>query len=110
MKRLTLIQTAVLHFLRTHQVANGSMPTRVEIARHFEWTSPNSAESHIAALCKLDCLVTVPGVSRGLRFTPRGLDIVGQPLAPFPRIDERLIALPVIDMGKLNAMARRLCA
>ncbi len=98
---LTRKQALVLHFMREFQVRNGSMPTRKEIAAHFDWSSPQAAEDHIVQLRRRDLITTVPGAARGIRFTEQGLAIVGA-LSPTTSAPENMLALPVIDMGRLN--------
>lgn len=65
---LTPSQKEVLAYIR-RCIEQGMPPTRDEIARHFGWRSPNSAQCHIEALRRKGALTTVPGTSRGLRLT-----------------------------------------
>lgn len=94
--RLTLTQSAVLHFIRNFQQRQGSMPTRGEISAHFSWKSDNAAECHLKCLESKGFVVLAAGRSRNLRFTDKAWDVLGRS-EPAAGSAPTLIALPVID-------------
>lgn len=71
---LTARQLAVFEFVVAHQLQEGMPPTRVDIARHFGFRSPNAAEEHLRALARKGVLGIAAGTARGLRvLTPQSL-------------------------------------
>jgi len=64
---LTAQQSRVLSFIEWHLTAEGYPPTRVEIARHFGFRSPNAAKCHLRALARKGAITVTPGTSRGIR-------------------------------------------
>ena len=63
-------QQAVLEFIREHIINQGLAPTVREVAGHFGFASPLSAQLHITALIKKGYLKKTP-------FKQRALEIVG---------------------------------
>jgi len=66
LKPLTKRQQQIFDFLLECMVANGAPPTRVEIAEHFGFRSPNAAEDHLKALDKKGHIELRSGTSRGI--------------------------------------------
>ena len=66
LKPLTKRQQQIFDFLLECMVANGAPPTRVEIAAHFGFRSPNAAEDHLKALDKKGHIELRSGTSRGI--------------------------------------------
>ncbi len=66
LKPLTKRQQEIFDFLLECMVANGAPPTRVEIAEHFGFRSPNAAEDHLKALDKKGHIELRSGTSRGI--------------------------------------------
>ena len=50
LKPLTKRQQEIFDFILECMAENGAPPTRVEIASHFGFRSPNAAEDHLKAL------------------------------------------------------------
>ena len=69
-KEPTKKQQAVLEFIKTHLIKRGFPPTVREIAAHFGFASPLSAQLHINALIKKGVLKKTP-------FKQRSLEIAG---------------------------------
>lgn len=65
---LTQRQGQVLNFLHDFQAANERPPTRVEIARNFNWASPNAAEDHLKALQRKGAIRLVADIARGIEL------------------------------------------
>lgn len=63
-------QQAVFEFIKTHLIDRGFPPTVREIAGHFGFASPLSAQLHIKALIKKGLLTKTP-------FKQRSLEIAG---------------------------------
>lgn len=95
MVELTQKQQVVLDFIRDYQREQGSPPTRMEIAAHFGFRSPNAAEDHLKMLEKKGVLTIVRGSARGIRLAdeqfaeavdepPFGLPLLGQVAAGSP--------------------------
>jgi repressor LexA len=68
---LTKRQTEVMAFLRKFKAECGFPPTRVEIAQHFGFRSPNAAEEHLQALHRKGELFITRGCARGIAFPDR---------------------------------------
>lgn len=66
MNALTARQAEVMDFLRRFRGNNGYPPTRLDIARHFGWKSPNAAECHLRALEAKGEIFIDPGTARGI--------------------------------------------
>ncbi|MDP3583834.1 MAG: transcriptional repressor LexA [Thiobacillus sp.] len=85
MKDLTPRQEEILNLIREWIETTGGPPTRVEIAQHFGFSSPNAAEAHLKVLAKKGVLDLVPGTSRGIRLKGGGgLPLVGRVAAGSP--------------------------
>ena len=85
MKELTPRQQQVLSLIREWIETTGLPPTRVEIAQHFGFSSPNAAEQHLKGLARKGALDLVPGMSRGIRLKGGGgLPVVGRVAAGSP--------------------------
>ena len=85
MLELTHRQEEILNLIRDCIDTTGLPPTRVEIAQHFGFNSPNAAEAHLKVLAKKGALDLVPGTSRGIRLKGGGgLPVVGRVAAGSP--------------------------
>ncbi len=69
LKPLTKRQQQIFDFILDCMVSNGAPPTRVEIAEHFGFRSPNAAEDHLKALDKKGHIELKSGTSRGIFIT-----------------------------------------
>jgi repressor LexA len=69
MENLTHRQQEILDFIRNTLASTGAPPTRAEIAREFEFRSPNAAEDHLRALARKGAIDLKAGTSRGIRIT-----------------------------------------
>lgn len=65
-KPLTKRQQQIFDFILECMATNGAPPTRVEIADHFGFRSPNAAEDHLKALDKKGHIELRSGTSRGI--------------------------------------------
>ena len=65
-KPLTKRQQEIFDFILECMATNGAPPTRVEIAEHFGFRSPNAAEDHLKALHKKGHIELKSGTSRGI--------------------------------------------
>jgi repressor LexA len=85
MQDLTRRQEEILNLIKEWIETTGSPPTRVEIAQHFGFSSPNAAEQHLKVLAKKGVLELVPGASRGIRLPGGGgVPVVGRVAAGSP--------------------------
>ena len=85
MKELTTRQEEILNLIKEWIETTGLPPTRVEIAQHFGFSSPNAAEAHLKVLAKKGVLDLVPGTSRGIRLKgDGGVPLVGRVAAGSP--------------------------
>ena len=66
LKPLTKRQQEIFDFILECMAINGAPPTRVEIAEHFGFKSPNAAEDHLKALDKKGHIELRSGTSRGI--------------------------------------------
>ena len=66
LKPLTKRQQEIFDFILVCMSENGAPPTRVEIADHFGFKSPNAAEDHLKALDKKGHIELRSGTSRGI--------------------------------------------
>ena len=66
LKPLTKRQQEIFDFILQCMASNGAPPTRVEIAEHFGFRSPNAAEDHLKALHKKGHIELLSGTSRGI--------------------------------------------
>ena len=84
--KLTRRQQEILDLIRDSIVIDGYPPTRAEIARHFNFKSPNAAEDHLRTLARKGVIEMTPGASRGIRLveTQSGLPVVGRVAAGNP--------------------------
>jgi len=107
MKELTRRQEEILGLIREWIESTGLPPTRVEIARHFGFSSPNAAEQHLKVLAKKGVLDLVPGASRGIRLRGGGgLPVVGRVAAGSPILAQEHIERHVqIDAALFNPRA-----
>ncbi|GAA6139545.1 transcriptional repressor LexA [Arenicella sp. 4NH20-0111] len=69
LKPLTKRQQEIFDYILESMAANGAPPTRVEIAEHFGFRSPNAAEDHLKALDKKGHIELRSGTSRGILIT-----------------------------------------
>lgn len=77
LKPLTNRQQEILDFILDRISINGAPPTRVEIADHFGFKSPNAAEDHLKALNKKGHIELRSGTSRGI-FIPEESRLIAQ--------------------------------
>jgi repressor LexA len=63
---LTVRQEQVLEYIYD-RVRDRLPPTRVEIARHCGFKSPNAAEEVVKALARKGRIEILPGISRGIK-------------------------------------------
>ncbi|HRK77729.1 MAG TPA: transcriptional repressor LexA [Thiobacillus sp.] len=85
MRDLTRRQEEIFNLIREWIETTGLPPTRAEIARHFDFSSPNAAEAHLKVLAKKGVLELLPGASRGIRLPGGGgLPLVGRVAAGSP--------------------------
>ena len=68
MEALTRIQQQILDFLKKFQETTGSMPSRKEIAEHFQFRSPNAVTGHLRLMRKKGVIASLPGKARSLRI------------------------------------------
>ncbi len=85
MQNLTRRQEEIFSLIKAWIETTGSPPTRIEIAQHFGFSSPNAAEQHLKVLAKKGVLDLIPGTSRGIRLKGGGgLPVVGRVAAGSP--------------------------
>ncbi len=85
MNKLTLRQSQVLDFIRTHIDDTGYPPTRADIAAELGFKSPNASEEHLKALARKGAIEMIPGTSRGIKLPESaGIPIVGRVAAGSP--------------------------
>lgn len=82
-------QREILDYIATRIREDGLPPTRAEINRHFGWTSPNAAQSHLRALEAKGVIELNGGLARGIRLvdaapSPKGLPLIGRVAAGQP--------------------------
>lgn len=89
--KLSPRQREILEFIEQRVSGDGLPPTRAEINRHFGFTSPNAAQSHLRALARKGAIRLDPGLARGivpLHSTPAGggrsLPVIGRVAAGQP--------------------------
>lgn len=100
MNPITLIQQRVLECIHAYHAKNGFMPTRAEISQVMGWRSPNSAEEHLQALQRKGFVTQTRGAVRSMQFTDAALQLLN-PASSLPRTPD-MLALPVVDMAKVN--------
>ncbi len=66
LKPLTKRQREIFDFIVTSVASNGAPPTRIEIAKHFGFRSPNAAEDHLKAIDRKGHIELRSGTSRGI--------------------------------------------
>lgn len=64
--KLSRRQHEILDYIRGRVEADGLPPTRAEINRHFGFSSPNAAQSHLRALEKKGAIRLNPRLARGI--------------------------------------------
>ncbi|MDT8437458.1 MAG: transcriptional repressor LexA [Wenzhouxiangellaceae bacterium] len=69
MMELSTRQREILDFIHLCLQRNGLPPTRAEINRHFGWSSPNAAQSHLRALARKGAISLNPRLARGIQAT-----------------------------------------
>ena len=85
MRDLTSRQEEILNLIKEWIETTGLPPTRMEIAQHFGFSSPNAAEQHLKVLVEEGALDLVPGTSRGIRLKgDGGVPLVGRVAAGSP--------------------------
>jgi repressor LexA len=93
---LTPRQHEVLRFIEQTRAREGRAPTLREISAHFQFSSPNAAQSHVRALTRKGVLVSEPGKARTLRASAtrggkRTPELVVQPPLRYPAQSEGVI-------------------
>lgn len=113
-------QAEILDFIRSTLTAQGSPPTRDEIAKAFGFSSLNAAEQHLKALHRKGLIELVAGMSRGIRLTDTvrtmgdaardfGLPLIGKVAAGSPILaQENVIKRPAVDPGTFKPRAHYL--
>lgn len=101
---ITPTQRRVLECMRDWRAMWGSMPTRAEISEVMGWKSANAAEDALRALQRRGLIDIRRGTVRGLQFTAAGQQLLAA-ASPMPRPEADLIALPVVDMARINRRA-----
>lgn len=96
---VTQRQRAVLLFLQQFHSQHSYMPSRREAATALGVKSENAVHDHIEALKRKGMLTTQAGTARAIRLTDAALQLLGD---ASPRPQDNLIALPVVDMAKVN--------
>ncbi len=92
MKSLTRRQSEILKLIQEFIQSTGFPPTRSDIARVFQFKSPNAAEEHLRALEKKGHIKISRGTSRGIQLTKDiGLPIIGKVAAGHPILSEEHI-------------------
>jgi repressor LexA len=84
MPTLTPRQAEILALLRSFSERHHRPPTRVELAKHFGFRSPNAAEEHLRALARKGVIELIPGEARGIRVKDVGLPVIGRVAAGSP--------------------------
>lgn len=106
MLTLTPRQQQLLEWLHEFMESQGFPPTRAEIARAFNFQSPNAAEEHLQALARKNAIELVSGASRGIRIKTLGLPVVGQVAAGAPILaTEHIENYHAIDPGLFRPRA-----
>ena len=85
--QLSARQREILDFIRSCVQTHGLPPTRAEINRHFGWSSPNAAQSHLRALEQKGAINLNPRLARGIQPTiddEQGIPVIGQVAAGRP--------------------------
>jgi repressor LexA len=91
-KSLTHRQSEILKLIQEFIQSTGFPPTRSDIARVFQFKSPNAAEEHLRALEKKGHIKISRGTSRGIQLTKDiGLPIIGKVAAGHPILSEEHI-------------------
>jgi repressor LexA len=86
---LSTRQREILEYIHARIRDDGLPPTRAEINRHFGWTSPNAAQSHLRALEAKGAIEINGGLARGIRLVEParlqdGLPLIGRVAAGKP--------------------------
>lgn len=107
MQDLTRRQGEILGLIKAWIETTGSPPTRIEIAQHFGFSSPNAAEQHLKVLAKKGVLELIPGTSRGIRLKGGGgLPVVGRVAAGSPILAQEHIERHIqLDSALFNPRA-----
>jgi hypothetical protein len=64
-------QAKVFDYIRRHIAKHGMPPSRVEIAKALNFSSPNAAQDHLERLAAKGVIELQPGIARGIRVTRR---------------------------------------
>ena len=64
--KLSTRQREILDYIQARVEADGLPPTRAEINRHFGFSSPNAAQSHLRALEKKGAIRLNPRLASGI--------------------------------------------
>lgn len=94
MDKLTKRQQEIYNLIREHILDTGMPPTRMDIANHFGFRSPNAAEDHLRALERKGAIEMLPGTSRGIRLMDEaepGIPVIGEVAAGYPVLAEENI-------------------
>jgi len=76
--RLSRRQQEILDYIQTRVGSDGLPPTRAEINRHFGFSSPNAAQSHLRALEKKGAIRLNPRLARGIVPLSTGENVAGR--------------------------------
>jgi repressor LexA len=96
-KPLTPRQREVLSFISEHIDINGFPPTRIELSRHFGFSSPNAAESHLKALDSKGVIQLERGRSRGITLTGlAGPNLPGRQRSSLPLVGRVAAGSPIL--------------
>lgn len=68
MTALTKGQAGTLKFIKSFMKRNGMPPTRMDICKHFGFSSPNAAEDYLRELAKKKAIKLIPSISRGIKL------------------------------------------
>ncbi|MFO1434496.1 MAG: transcriptional repressor LexA [Candidatus Competibacteraceae bacterium] len=94
MKPLTARQRQVWQLLQDYLAIHGRPPTRMELAQHLGFRSPNAAEQHLRALANKGWIALEPGINRNIRLlvetapVEAGLPLIGRVSAGMPTVAE----------------------
>lgn len=91
MPTLTPRQAEILALLRSFTERHHRPPTRVELAKHFGFRSPNAAEEHLRALARKGVIELISGEARGIRVKDVGLPVIGRVAAGSPILAQQHI-------------------
>jgi len=102
-KKLTLRQREILKFIAQFIEKNKFPPTRMELAAHFGFRSPNAAESHLRVLEKKSMIGIERGVSRGITLLPLAVDeLPASANIPLPLVGRVAAGSPILAQENIE--------